>query len=128
VKLRNDRRRERQKRRKAAQLTVDKPEPICCDCRGRAQIGINGRPKKRCAPCELEEKKARRRRFEERRQAAKPAQPDPVCCDCGKQLQVGIKGQRPKRCAPCRLAEFSRAKARRRYHEKLEVAKMREAD
>lgn len=67
VKLRNDRRRERQKRKKAAQPTVDKPEPICCDCRGRAQIGINGRPKKRCAPCELEEKKARGRRFEERR-------------------------------------------------------------
>ena len=40
VKLRNDRRRERQKRKKAAQPTVDKPEPICCDCRGRAQIGI----------------------------------------------------------------------------------------
>lgn len=118
VELRNDRRRERQKRRKAAQLTLDKPEPICCDCRGRAQIGISGRLKKRCAPCELEEKKARSRLFQERRRAAKPAQPDPVCCDCGKQLQVGIKGQRPKRCAPCRLAEYSRAKARRRCHER----------
>jgi hypothetical protein len=57
VKLRNDRRRERQKRKKAAQPTVDKPEPICYDCRGRAQIGINGRPRRSVRPASWKKRK-----------------------------------------------------------------------
>ena len=68
-------------------------------------MGKKGRSNKRYAPCELEERKARSKRLQERRQPAKPIKPikpDPFCCDCGKQLQIGSGGQRPKRCDPCR--------------------------
>lgn len=66
--------RESRKRNRVAELAAEaakeKPEALCCDCRGRAAIGRQGRPNKRCEPCELKIRWLRRKQYEKRKREA----------------------------------------------------------